>query len=71
MLRESQLGADHPHVATSLNNLAEPLYQRALQICEQSLGIVHPNTMTIRANYAQCLKQWSFRSRYRNNTDAP
>ena len=46
MLRESQLGADHPDVAFSLQGLAllyksqgryseaEPLYLRSLQICE-------------------------------------
>jgi hypothetical protein len=46
MLRESRLGADHPSVATGLNNLAElyrsqgryseaePLYLRSLQIFE-------------------------------------
>ena len=31
---------------------AKPLYQRALQICEQQLGPTHPDTATIRANYA-------------------
>jgi tetratricopeptide (TPR) repeat protein len=53
---EQVLGADHPHTAASLNNLAylyesqeryeaaEPLYQRSLAICEQVLGADHPNT---------------------------
>jgi tetratricopeptide (TPR) repeat protein len=31
---------------------AEPLYQRALAICERSLGPDHPTTVTIRENYA-------------------
>jgi tetratricopeptide (TPR) repeat protein len=86
-IREKQLGEDHPHVAASLNNLAllydsqgkyneaESLYQRALQICEQTLGIAHPTTMTVRGNYAQCLKNGSLRaskpsrSRYRNKVN--
>ncbi|MEH2360782.1 tetratricopeptide repeat protein, partial [Nostoc sp.] len=53
-----------PDVATSLNNLAalyrsqgryseaEPLYIQALDICEQRLGVDHPNTITIRNNLA-------------------
>ena len=53
----------HPDVATSLNNLAglyrsqgkyadaEPLYQRALNILEEALGLKHPNTRTVRENY--------------------
>ncbi|MFM7714266.1 MAG: tetratricopeptide repeat protein, partial [Microcystis sp.] len=36
---------------------AEPLYSEALQICEQSLGIAHPTTMTVRGNYAICLRR--------------
>ncbi|WP_086936162.1 tetratricopeptide repeat protein [Chamaesiphon minutus] len=55
-------------LAISLNNLAElyrstgryaaaePLYVRALEILEQSLGINHPNTQTIRENL-QILRQ--------------
>jgi tetratricopeptide (TPR) repeat protein len=51
-------------VATSLNNLAalyraqgkyaeaEPLYQRALKICEQALGPDHPHSVTCRNNLA-------------------
>jgi tetratricopeptide (TPR) repeat protein len=62
-IREQQLGADHPSVATSLNNLAglyraqgkyseaEPLYLRAIQILEKVLGSEHPNTVTVRQNY--------------------
>ena len=57
------LGAEHPDVATSLNNLAglyrsqgryeeaEPLYQMAVAIAERSLGAEHPNTVTIRNNW--------------------
>jgi len=52
---ESHLGADHPSVATSLNNLAElyrvqgkyseaePLYLRSLEIRERQLGADHPD----------------------------
>ena len=52
---EQALGADHPGVATSLNNLgmlcyaqeqfekAEPLHQRALGIREKALGSNHPD----------------------------
>jgi tetratricopeptide (TPR) repeat protein len=69
-IRENQLGEDHPDVAYSLNGLAafyysqgkyddaETLCQRALQIFEQTLGIAHPNTIIVRGNYAQCLKEW-------------
>ncbi|CCH94399.1 conserved hypothetical protein [Microcystis aeruginosa PCC 9432] len=68
-LRKRLLGDNHPDVALSLNNLAglyksqgrypeaEPLYSKALQICEQSLGIAHPTTMTVRGNYAICLRR--------------
>src|SRR5262249_40986810 len=50
---EAALGPKHPHVATSLNNLAglydaqgqyaqaEPLYQRALAIREESARLEH------------------------------
>jgi hypothetical protein len=55
MLRESQLGADHPQVATDLNNLAylyksqgryseaEPLFLRSLSIRESQLRADHPS----------------------------
>jgi hypothetical protein len=63
-LREQALGPMHPDTALSLNNLAgllraqgeyeaaRPLYERALAICEDRLGIDHPTTRTIRANLA-------------------
>ena len=58
-IREQQLGAEHPDVSSTLNNLAElyheqgkyaeaePLYQRALHIREQQLGPEHPETAEI------------------------
>ena len=54
-IREKARGTEHPHVATSLNNLAglyyyqgryadaEPLYKRALAIREKALGPQHPD----------------------------
>jgi hypothetical protein len=39
--------SDHAHYAE-----AEPLYQRALRIWEQSLGPDHPLTREVRDNYA-------------------
>lgn len=61
---KKRLGEEHPHVATSLNNLAElydsqgryteaePLYLQALDIMEQRLGVNHPHTITVRENLA-------------------
>ena len=80
-INERIYGADHPEVATDLNNLAalyasqgryskaEPLYLRSLQICEQRLGVEHPSTVTVRQNYDRFLAKW--RSQYKNNADAP
>ena len=63
-IAETRLGADHPAVATSLNNLAElyrdqgryaeaePLYVRALTISEQQLGADHPDVATWLNNLA-------------------
>jgi tetratricopeptide (TPR) repeat protein len=31
-------------------NEAEPLYQQALNICEQRLGVYHPHTIIVRDN---------------------
>ncbi len=66
--REQQLGADHPDVATSLNNLAglydsmgrygeaEPLYERSLAIDEQVYGPDHPAVATSLNNLAGLYK---------------
>jgi CHAT domain-containing protein len=63
-VREKALGASHPDVAQSLNNLAflydaqtryadaEPLYRRALAIHEKALGSDHPNVATSLSNLA-------------------
>ncbi len=65
---EQQLGPEHPHTATSLNNLAglydaqgkdeqaEPLLKRALAIREQQLGPEHPHTAIARENYISLLR---------------
>ena len=67
-IREQQLGADHPSVATSLNNLAllyrsqgkyseaEPLYLRSLEIRERELGADHPDVATSLNNLAALYK---------------
>jgi tetratricopeptide (TPR) repeat protein len=56
LIDEKVYGADHPEVATYLNNLAllyksqgkyaeaEKLLSRALTICQQVLGNDHPHT---------------------------
>ena len=56
LIKENQLGADHPDVAQSLNNLAllyntqgnyaeaKKLSQQALTIWQQTLGNQHPKT---------------------------
>jgi tetratricopeptide (TPR) repeat protein len=63
-IREKALGRDHPDVAQSLNNLAEPyrnqgryadaepLYQRSLAIYEKALGRDHPEVPTSLNNLA-------------------
>jgi tetratricopeptide (TPR) repeat protein len=62
---EKVLGPEHPHTATSLNNLAElyraqgryteaePLYRGALEILEKVLGPEHPHTATSLNNLAE------------------
>ena len=57
------MGADHPNVATSLNNLvilyeaqgryseAEPLYLEAIDILVNTVGVEHPNTKVVKYNY--------------------
>jgi tetratricopeptide (TPR) repeat protein len=63
-LYEKLLGENHPHVATSLNNLAGlyesqgrydealPLYQRTVEIFEKQLGENHPHVATSLNNLA-------------------
>lgn len=64
LIREQQLGPEHPSIATSLNNLAElyraqegkdaeaePLHRRAIAI-EEQLRANHPNTTTSLVNLA-------------------
>jgi len=59
---EKVLEADHPNVATLVNNLGSVLrdlgdlagarahYERALRICREFLGEDHPRTVTVRNN---------------------
>jgi tetratricopeptide (TPR) repeat protein len=61
---ERRLGAEHPHTARSLHELAklysiqrryteaDSLFQRALTIREQKLGADHPDTLATRERYA-------------------
>ena len=61
------LGEDHPDTAQSYNNIAtnlnaqgrydeaEPLYKKALEICERELGEDHPDTATSYNNVASNL----------------
>ncbi|WP_448570494.1 tetratricopeptide repeat protein [Trichothermofontia sp.] len=70
-LRETQLGADHPDTASSLNNLAglyramgryaeaEPLYQRSLDISETQLGADHPDTASSLNHLAELYRAMS------------
>jgi tetratricopeptide (TPR) repeat protein len=65
---ESSFGADHPYVATDLNNLAqllkatnrlaeaEPLMRRVVAILESSLGADHPDIASAFNNLAQLLQ---------------
>ena len=67
-IREKANGADHPNMATALNNLAalyqatrdfakaEPLLQRALAFREKVNGADHPNTATALNNLATLYK---------------
>jgi len=66
-LRKRLLGDNHPHVATSLNNLAqlyyykgryseaEPLYLEAINIFREGLGENHPHTQIVYQNYLRML----------------
>ncbi len=68
-IREQMLGAEHPDVAQSLNNLAmlhkaqgeyakaAPLYERSLQIREKVLGAEHPTVVTVVENYLSVLRE--------------
>ena len=63
-MRQELLGDRHPHVATSLNNLAvlrsnqnrydeaEALFLQALEIRESVLGSNHPNTQDTKNSIA-------------------
>src|SRR4051812_40709175 len=63
-IREEQVGASHPHIATYLNNMAalyqsrgrsqeaESFLQRAITICEEQVGTSHPETATSLNNLA-------------------
>ncbi len=67
-IMEAALGPEHPHVATTLNNLAallqaqgkyaeaEPLYRRALAIDEAALGPEHPSVAAMLASLAFLLE---------------
>jgi tetratricopeptide (TPR) repeat protein len=67
-IRERQLGADHPNVAVSLNNLAglyesqgryseaEPLFVRSLEIKERQLRADHPDVANSLNNLALLYK---------------
>jgi tetratricopeptide (TPR) repeat protein len=64
-IREKALGANHPDVAASLNNLAElyqaqgryaedePLYKRSLAIKEKAFGPDHPDVALSLNNLAE------------------
>jgi tetratricopeptide (TPR) repeat protein len=68
-IREKALGPEHPHVATSLDNLAvvyrsqgriaeaEPLIKRALAIREKALGPEHPDVGVSLNHLAMMYKQ--------------
>jgi tetratricopeptide (TPR) repeat protein len=67
-IKEKSFGAEHPEVATGLNNLAqllestnrlaeaEPLMRRALAIDEKSLGAEHPDVARDLNNLARLLQ---------------
>ncbi|PSB01635.1 NB-ARC domain-containing protein [Merismopedia glauca] len=68
-MMQKLLGASHPSVASSLNNLAglyksqgryeeaEPLYIQALSILFPNLGENHPNTQTCWSNFVTFIQQ--------------
>lgn len=67
--QKAVLGADHPDVATTLNEWAliyfgaddykkaEALYERALEIREKALGPNHPDVANLLNNYAALLRK--------------
>jgi len=69
MIDEASFGADHPDVASDLNNLAlllqdtrrldaaEPLMRRAAEIFAANLEQDLPNTCTVVVNYATLLSE--------------
>jgi tetratricopeptide (TPR) repeat protein len=68
VIKEQQLGTDHPDTVGSLDSLAvvyqeqgnyteaEPLFQRALATRERQLGVEHPRTQIARENYTRLLQ---------------
>ncbi|MCR4322173.1 MAG: tetratricopeptide repeat protein [Candidatus Brocadiaceae bacterium] len=68
-IAEKTFDPNHPHVASSLNNLAElyrvrgkyaeaePLYKRSLAIREKARGPNHPNVANVLENMAECYKK--------------
>ena len=69
MINEKALGPDHPHVATSLNNLAglydaqgkyreaEPLYMRSIAISKKVFGPDHPDVAVVCKNMAKLYRK--------------
>jgi tetratricopeptide (TPR) repeat protein len=67
-ISEKSLGAEHPHVAASLNNFAllyadqgrfaeaEPLFKRSLAIWEKALGADHPEVASSLNNLANLFR---------------
>ncbi len=68
-IREKALGAEHPDVAQSLNNLAilhsaqgeyaaaAPLFERALRILEKTVGAEHPDFAGTLESYSRLLRK--------------
>jgi Tetratricopeptide repeat len=82
-IREQQLGADHPAVATSLNALAllyqaqgrysdaELLYLRTLAIWMNALGENHPHIQTAGRNFWYLVQQAVEAGQARELSDHP
>jgi tetratricopeptide (TPR) repeat protein len=70
-IKETLLGADHPDIAVTLNNLAlllkqqghptdaATIYKRALTIFERTVTPTHPNLITCRTNYERLQRRLS------------